>query len=166
MFKFITNLVPKEDNRVKRFKVKSRFSGFLIVEKFAQFSVGKKWAEEKQEKAGLCTRLPWFTRSTYTVEFLLCNLFDLTLHSILFRSAISTDLNVVFLSFHVVFLVSSFRTQTRTPNHVVVQSDDSCSAKWWNVRQDPRRIARTWRRCRRQGYRRDPRMVGEATTSS
>lgn len=86
MFKFITNLVPKDENRVKDFDLCGDFSVYFNRWKFFTILlVGKKWAEEKQEKAGLCTRLPWFTRSTDTVKvFISCCAIFLIQHYIQF----------------------------------------------------------------------------------
>lgn len=57
MFKFIQNLVPKDEPRVKNNQFLA-FKSFCSTTVFNKFSVGKKRAEEKQEKTGLRTRLP------------------------------------------------------------------------------------------------------------
>lgn len=89
MFKFIQNLVPRDDNGQVKRATPIRELRFKFCE---IFSAAQNCTEKKQEKA-IRTRLPWFTRSTNTNE---CYA---TLALPFFSSAILTDLNLFFFLF-------------------------------------------------------------------
>lgn len=148
MFKFIQNLVPKDETRVK-------FTNFWVSKCLIlnRFSAGKKRAEEKQEKTSLRTRLPWFTRSTYTYHWTLCNPF-------LYNSFFALQFPLTSIS--LIFFI--YRSAHPTEN--THDLDDSRSTKWWDCRQDPWGITWAWCRCRSKRCCCHSWMVGETTTSS
>lgn len=146
MFKFIQNLVPRDDDRVTEQIFAFRISCFDW--NFAQFFSWKKTVSRREARK---------SRPIY--------LFTLIYQKYIQRNeyyAIASALQFFF--FGPQFPLTSISFLSRSAHSH--RPDDSRSAKWGNVRQDPRGVARAWRRCRRKGYRRDPRVVGEATSSA
>lgn len=139
MFKFIQNLGIKDDGS----KVKIQWISVIkFVDLFWIFCVVFRATNRKKAKRNSLSYKSTLIYQKYIH------------HWIVMQSNLLQFQPTSFFSLH----FFSFRTLNR--------SDDSRSANWRNVRQDPQWVAWAWCGCRRERRRSNPRMVGEATTSA